>query len=512
MTAFKSAATPLCTSAVALGLCMTGSAAFADVTASQIWEDWQAYFETSGYTVTGEETLSGGTLAVSDITMTMAIPESDGSVVLSMGEITFEENGDGTVSISLPERLPMTVDVGGSDIEEVMITLEYVSSGLDMTASGDPADIVYDYTADNVALVLGEVTVEDETIDPGTVEFSIANITGTSRMQTGDLRLSDQSFEGGPMAYTVDVTDPEGGEGRMVINGEVAALAFKATAAMPPEMDAADMAAAIADGFEAEGVLSYENGTTEFSFEEDASSASGESSSEGGELVVSLGSDGLVYGLGATGAKTVIKSGDLPFPVEYAMREVAFSLGLPVMASDDPQGFALTMRLADFTMSEMLWSIFDPQGQLPRDPATFDIDMSGVAKLAIDLLDPEDMEAVERGAEMPGELNALDLNTLVLRAAGAELTGYGSFTFDNSDLETFDGLPAPDGSVDLRLQGANGLLDTLIAMGYLPEDQAMGVRMMMGMFAVPGEGEDVLTSTIAVKPDGQVLANGQRLR
>ena len=49
-------------------------------------------------------------------------------------------------------------------------------------------------------------------------------------------------------------------------------------------------------------------------------------------------------------------------------------------------------------------------------------------------------------------------------------------------------------------------------MGYLPEDQAMGMRMMMGMFAVPGDGEDVLTSTIQVKPDGQILANGQRLR
>lgn len=40
----------------------------------------------------------------------------------------------------------------------------------------------------------------------------------------------------------------------------------------------------------------------------------------------------------------------------------------------------------------------------------------------------------------------------------------------------------------------------------------MGARMMMGMFGTPGEGEDVITSTIEVTEDGQVLANGQRLR
>ena len=49
-------------------------------------------------------------------------------------------------------------------------------------------------------------------------------------------------------------------------------------------------------------------------------------------------------------------------------------------------------------------------------------------------------------------------------------------------------------------------------MGLLPEDQAMGARMMMGMFAVTGQGEDTLTSKIEVTGDGQVKANGQRLR
>ena len=49
-------------------------------------------------------------------------------------------------------------------------------------------------------------------------------------------------------------------------------------------------------------------------------------------------------------------------------------------------------------------------------------------------------------------------------------------------------------------------------MGLVPEEQAMGARMMMGLFARPGDGEDTLVSTIEVQEDGSVLANGQRIR
>ncbi|CAM5313442.1 hypothetical protein FALB51S_00852 [Frigidibacter albus] len=128
--------------------------------------------------------------------------------------------------------------------------------------------------------------------------------------------------------------------------------------------------------------------------------------------------------------------------------------------------------------------------------------------MLIDLLDPEQAAT----AEAPGELHALDLNELQLTFGGAELTGDGSFTFDNSDMVTFDGMPKPLGSVSLKLLGGNGLLDNLIAMGLVPEDQAMGVRMMAGLFANTGPGPDELNSTIEVREDGGLYANGQRLK
>ena len=107
---------------------------------------------------------------------------------------------------------------------------------------------------------------------------------------------------------------------------------------------------------------------------------------------------------------------------------------------------------------------------------------------------------------MPGELEQLSLNELKLSAVGAELTGTGAATFDNSA-----GTPKPVGAIDLKLVGANALIDKLVAMGLIPEDQAMGARMMMGMFG-QAAGEDTLTSKIEFKEDGGIYANGQRIQ
>ena len=49
-------------------------------------------------------------------------------------------------------------------------------------------------------------------------------------------------------------------------------------------------------------------------------------------------------------------------------------------------------------------------------------------------------------------------------------------------------------------------------MGLIPEDQAVGARLMLGLFARPGDGPDTLVSTIEMKEDGSILANGQRIR
>jgi hypothetical protein len=116
-------------------------------------------------------------------------------------------------------------------------------------------------------------------------------------------------------------------------------------------------------------------------------------------------------------------------------------------------------------------------------------------------------EFAEEMTEAPGQINSLDINKVLLTLAGAELSGEGAFTFNNSGP-----VPMPAGTMNMMLTGANGLLDTLVNMGLVPEEQAMGARMMMGLFAKPGNGPDTLVSEIEVQENGAVLANGQRIR
>ena len=80
---------------------------------------------------------------------------------------------------------------------------------------------------------------------------------------------------------------------------------------------------------------------------------------------------------------------DLPFPIEISMANAGLNFEFPVQQSDEVQPFGLGFNLTDFTMSDVLWGIFDPAGALPRDPATIALDATGTAKVLMNIFDPE---------------------------------------------------------------------------------------------------------------------------
>ena len=128
----------------------------------------------------------------------------------------------------------------------------------------------------------------------------------------------------------------------------------------------------------------------------------------------------------------------------------------------------------------------------------------------VDIMDIKSEAA--QSAEVKGELHAITLNKLQVTGGGADLNGTGDFTFNNDDLTSFKGMPAPTGTMNLKLTGGNTLIDTLIELGVLPTDDAMGIRMALGLITVAGDGEDTLISDIEITDDGHILANGQRLK
>lgn len=503
------------TASTALSLILPASA-FADLTAAEVWEDWQSYMASSGYVVTASEASAGGTLTVSDVVMSIDLGDDagEGSSAVTMDEIVFTETGDGTVSITLPQDTSIDVAfIPEGEDDEVKLGMSYTQTGPVMTASGSVGDVTYDYSADQIELTLDGVEVSGVILTNEIARASVVanNVVSEMSNQVGDLRSINQSVSAGDLAYDFFFEDPEG-EGTFKLTGEMQGLSFGGQGELPLEADPQDFNAMLNDGFAFDGTFGSTSGGYDMTFNGPDGGGTINSASEGAALRVAMGQDGLNYDIVQKGISLNMLLTELPLPMSFSAGEVSTKILMPLQKSDEEQSFGMALGLTDFTMSDALWGLFDAAGQLPRDPATLVVDLSGKAKLLFDFLDPEQAAVLEQSDAAPGELNALTLNALELDALGAKLTGAGDFTFDNSDLVTFDGLPRPKGAVDLSLVGGNGLLDKLVAMGLLPEDQAMGARMMMGLFAVPGEGEDTLQSTIEVNDEGHVLANGQRLR
>jgi hypothetical protein len=162
------------------------------------------------------------------------------------------------------------------------------------------------------------------------------------------------------------------------------------------------------------------------------------------------------------------------------------------------------MKMTDFTVNDEAWAVLDPGGVLQRGPANLSIDVSGKAK--IDFLAMAVADETGGVPPVPSP-ETLDIKELALSVAGAAFAGTGAFTFDNTL-----GVPMPLGEANVSLTGGNALIDGLIATGIMTEQDAMGARMMMGMFFTPGADPDSLTSKIEAKPGNEIWVNGQRIQ
>ena len=214
------------------------------------------------------------------------------------------------------------------------------------------------------------------------------------------------------------------------------------------------------------------------------------------------GAMALDVSMGATQAK--IAGAMLPFPkTSFGFAGLDMTLGIPIVARPDGQGRGrMALDLSGLEMSDSVWSMFDPQGALPRDPATLALDLGFVAELAGEIAKGAD------GDKMTSfELTELTIDRLELQAVGVDLSASGALDF--GDTGEFS---QPEGQLDAEVTGLNGLIDTLLTMGLLPPEAMMGLRMMMGAMLVPGDGPDSYTSRIEIGEDGSVTANGVPLR
>jgi hypothetical protein len=411
--------------------------------------------------------------------------------------------------VAMAETMPFSMKIDPAEGEAVEMTLVFRQSGTSIVASGDPGNISFDYLAAELS-----VNVEDFVVDGADTDlvfqFAMDGLDGKYQLTTADTKSYASELSAANLSYNVAFTDPDNG-GNFTVQGNVQNLVSNSEVEIPENINLADPAELFGGEFSVKGGFSAGLSESAMKLEDGSEGFSVNSSNTGSALDFNIGNGSIQYGGNGTGLEYSVSSPLIPFPeVNLGIAEVGFNLLMPIGQSNDPQDFAFLMKLGGLEISDMIWGIFDPAEIMPRDPATISIDVSGSMNWLVDIMDPAIAE--EFAGDTPAELHSMTLHDMTISAVGVEVVGSGDFTFDNSDLETFDGLPAPTGKIGFDIFGVNGLMDRLVLMGFLQPDQLFGVRAMMGMFARPGAGEDEFTSDIEIKSGGSIFANGQQLR
>lgn len=492
-------------------IAMTG-AAQADVTPQQVWDDFEAYMTEFGYSVSSSEAMNGSTLTVSDIVMSIDVPEEDMNVQLTMDALTLAGQGDGSVVMSYPANMPITINGGDG---EVVVTIDVIPDAMSSIISGTPEALNYAVSADKLTFSIADMVVEGESFGPETVRADIVMgpISGTYDVSVTDtMRAMAQTIALGDVAYDIFFRDPDNEQNQFMLKGGMTGLMSAGDTVLPKDVDWEDPAKLVAAGMAVDAILSHTGGNMEFVFSERGDTTQGKTSSAGGEFGFAMSAAAMSY-LTSVKQQVFSMSGpEIPLPIDGSVEDALFSIAVPLSPEGGLQNASFSFRLGGFAVSDLLWNIFDPAKALPRDPATVQVKLDAGVTPFVDLLDEEAIEKTMMSGGMPGELNTLKMTELLVEAAGGKITGSGDFVFDNTDLVSFDGLPRPEGKIDLQIAGANGLIDKLITMGLLAEGDAMGARMMLGMFTVPGSAPDTATSQIEINAEGHILANGQRIQ
>ncbi|MDR0808496.1 MAG: DUF2125 domain-containing protein [Gemmobacter sp.] len=492
----------------AVAALLIGNAALADVTPEQVWENWKALSTSQGSTMTTQsESREGDTLIVRGVSAITTNPQID--VTATMDELRLRDRGDGSVEMTMSDSAKVVLRAAGAEGEgDTLITLGVGHPGLVTTVSGTAEEMRHDLVGPTVKVTVDDIQGPDMKPADVQVEAVVTNLTGSSLVTGTAERTVTSNFAADGLTLTVRGTDPADDSNKVDANLTMTGLSGLSTSKLVGDM--ADLPAALRAGTAMEGSFSFGGANAAISVIEADAETKMTGSNAGGDLTFAMSAAGLTYGGGAREAKVSISGDQIPVPqVDISYKEAAFNLVMPILKSDSPSDFAFLTRVVDLTISDEIWAMFDPTSQLPRDPVTVVLDTKGTATLNADLTDEAALAGLD-GA--PGELHSLDLNALQLKIAGAELTGDGALTFDNTDTTTFEGVPAPSGKVNLMATGVNGLLDKLMAMGLVPEDQMMGARMMLGMFAkVDPATADTMTSEIEFT-DKHLFVNGMQIQ
>ena len=505
---------PLATGAIIAA--MSGPA-LADVTPSDVFAQWTQYADAFGYQSLSEPEMQGDNLFWPEFSMSMEIPAdpdadmTGGILTLTMENVAMTERGDGTVAIEVPESSTMTVVGDGFNGEDFTLTATLTAEGYDMVASGTPDDITYEFDSVRIGISLDEFDGKNGTFPtPGEMSVILEGMEGQSRVTSAGLIQAMQDFSIVKVTYNIDVTSPKPDEpGFFKWIGESRGITSTASGTFPPDMDMTDMVAAIEAGYAVDAQMKYTGGNSVMDFSDDETSFKLSTISEGGTFDIAMSAAGMTYDFLVNQLNFTAEGSDIPFPIRSGMAAFGLGISVPLMASDTDQTFGASLTLTEVELPPEVWMMADPGNALPHDPVTAELDVSGVGKLFVDLMDEEEMSTLGMTGGVPGEVSKLVIEKLLISAAGATIAADADLDVDNSAQSIFDpDMPAFGGTANLRLTGVTGLIDKLSQMGLIPPGPAMMASGMAKQLGKVETGPDDLSADVVLTKEGSLTVNG----
>ncbi|MGL4237444.1 MAG: hypothetical protein ACRCSW_15370 [Tabrizicola sp.] len=509
---------------VALFLSLSATAASA-LTAEEVWADWQRLAKNEGVDITAIARRDGDRLVLTNI----AIPIGPANDVadIKIGRIELQDRPDGTVAVVLPPTFPVTIDLRddsspGPDLVRMAASapdFAMTIAGIGDTAAFDIAATSFVLSVEEVAPVLGV----DEKFD---LNLAIADLALRSKMDgISETKTLSASLSLGTLhADLLFDFDTEDETGAMSV--DLSSLAGSFDFAMPPSWEEVygvarpedenvlpQMLEALADGLLMKVDVSHGGLKTlvdmkglDFQTRSDFSSASGHF--RGG-----IDAAAMVYDLamGKTSlTHDMTTAPDIGMPnVSMGIDELAYGLSAGIGDLVTPQELRFTARVIGLTIPPEFWALADPTGAVDLTPLSFGVEQTMRYALGPEMLDPE--WRPEPDVFPPMDIIDYSMKDLMFAGFGMTLDGGGSLTFDEADLVTFEGVPAPEGELSFEATGVNAFVDRLAVAGLVPPDQLTGLRFGLMFIAKVGETPDSLVSKIEFREKSFYL-NGQKIR
>ncbi|WP_162798878.1 DUF2125 domain-containing protein [Paracoccus indicus] len=516
---------PIATSVIAL--VVGAGPVLADVTPAQVWDSLQQTYGQMGYDMQiGATDDAGQTLTVTDLVLTPR--DAQGDMSLSIPKITMQQTGGGDVRSVIDGQMDLQMKGQTDDDKPVGFTLSIDAPGNETLTTGTPDAMQHAFTVPKM-IVNGR---SQDKVNETPVTVTLTDMTASQSTTKDADGTRSQSFEGA-VATTVmaikasgpahfDPADlPEGAPRPDPENPPmddfasditIEDLTFNGKGTLPSgDFDmASDPSGALKAGYSGDVTFALGNIQGDFDAsshdvaEDRVNKAQGTFGAQNGTVSMAMDKESLRYDGEAEQIAVSMTSDDLPFAIEYTAAENTMRLAMPMIASDQEQPFALAYGLKDLALNDQIWQAIDPQSTLPHDPASLNIDLEGTAVLVTDFMDPDfaDPES-DKAPFLPRQLSIKDIS---LDAVGATADVTGDLTFGDNPSQ-------PVGKVQGSFTGINALLDNAVAMGIAPEQQMMGLRMMLAMFARPSQDDpETLTTELEFREGGSIFANGQQVK